>query len=138
MVKFRRTKVEPKVQERELYNRPGRWPSGAALRTPDGQVWFIKGQKRYRCFSPRTTWSWQFRIIDVAPEALSKTQIGGVLGFRDGTLIKDVSDAKIYLVSDSKLRHVTNPDLLDLFGEPLLVSHDEVKIHIEGEQISGL
>ena len=139
MFRNRKNKVEVKELPKEPYNRPiGRWPSGCALRDPSGQVWMIKNNKRFRCFSERTAWSWKFNIIEVGPEALKNTPKGGILGFRDGTLIKDVSDAKIYLVSESKVRHVTSPDILDLLGEPLLVSHDEVKIHTEGEELSGI
>lgn len=134
---FRRKKVEPQVQPKELYNRPARWPSGTAVKTPSG-VWFIKGSKRYKCFSDRTTWSWGFRPIEAGEESLSKIPKAGVLGFRDGTLIKDIFDGRIYLVSDSKIRHVTNPDVLYILGEPLLVSHEEAQIHTEGENLSDL
>lgn len=53
-------------------------------------------------------------------------------------MIKDIFDGRIYLVSDSKIRHVTNPDVLYILGEPLLVSHEEAQIHMEGENLSDL
>jgi hypothetical protein len=134
---FRKKKEEQLVQPIKLYNRPAKWPSGVAVSTPSG-IWFIKKSKRYRCFSERSAYSWQFRLISAGNESVSKLPVGGVLGFRDGSLIKDVSDGKIYLVSDSKVRHITSVDALELFGEPMLVSHDEVKIHLEGEEINGI
>lgn len=134
---FKRNRQEGNIQPKELYNRPARWPSGTAIKTPSG-VWFIKNNKRFKCFSERTTWSWGFRPVEAAEESLSKIPKGGVLGFRDGTLIKDIFDGRIYLVSDSKIRHVTNPDVLGIFGEPLLVSHDEAQIHTEGEPLNGI
>lgn len=137
---FKKKKVEAVIEPIELYNRPAKWPSGTAVKTPSG-VWFIKGSKKYRCFSERTIYSWGFRVIEAGDQSVSKFPLAGVLGFRDGTLIKDISDGKLYLVSDSKIRHITSVDAYDLLGgdsRVMLVSHDEVKLHSEGEIINGL
>lgn len=137
---FKRKGKDGVVQVKELHNSAARWPSGCTIKTPSG-IWFIKSNKRYRCFSDRTVSSWQFSVIEAGDKSVEKFAIAGVLGFRDGTLIKDISDGKIYLVSDSKVRHITDPDTYELLGgikRSILVSHDEVKIHSEGEPIAKI
>jgi hypothetical protein len=60
------------------------------------------------------------------------------VGFRDGTLIQNIVDGKIYLVSDSRKRLVTDPDILDSLGlEILLVSEAEINIHEDGDPIGN-
>jgi len=70
---------------------------------------------------------------------LSKFKVVGKLGFRDGTLIKDISDGKIYLISQNKRRHITSPDVFDNFGldrsKIVEVSSDEVAMHLLGENL---
>jgi len=109
------------------------------LMITDGEnYWFIKGGKRVKCFSYRSFKSWSLDAILATPQACKTIPLAGTLGFRDGSLIKDVVSGKIYLVSGSKVRLITNPDTLDILGRDKVieVSSDEIKIHIEGEPLN--
>lgn len=110
-------------------------PSGLIACTESG-YFYIKGKKRFKLISERAVHSWGLPIVLTKESIMSNFPIMGSLGFRDGTLIKDVSDGKIYLISDSKRRHVVNPDVLDWINiDPMNVGQKEVGIHEEGEAI---
>jgi hypothetical protein len=68
---------------------------------------------------------------------LSGIKLVGKLGFRDGTLIKNIADGKMYLVSQNKLRHIVDPDIFIKYGldrsNLIEVSEAEVKAHDLGE-----
>jgi hypothetical protein len=110
------------------------------LAITDGlNTWYVKGSKRFKVFSDRAVNSWNFPVIlNVNPNVLDGIEDCGVIGFRDGSLIKDIVSGKIYLVSGSKVRLITNPDTLDILGRDKVieVSSDEIKIHIEGEPLN--
>ena len=106
----------------------------------DGErYWFIRGGKRMKCFSLRSFESWALEPILLTPAAINAIKPGGILGFRDGSLIKDIVSGKIYLISQSKARLVVDPYILDIIGRDKIieVSPDEVNIHTLGEVISG-
>jgi hypothetical protein len=71
--------------------------------------------------------------------AVSKYRIGSKLKFRNGSLIHNLGDGKIYLIVDGERRHVTNPDVLETIGATwksvVRVSVDEVNLHPEGEPL---
>jgi hypothetical protein len=71
--------------------------------------------------------------------ALSGFKVVGKLGFRDGTLIKNVADGKMYLVSQNKLRHIIDPDSFKRYGldrsKIVEVSQKEISAHDLGENI---
>jgi len=51
-------------------------------------------------------------------------------------LIHDISDGRIYLVSDSKRRHIVDPDVLEwLDSEIIKVGQKEIFVHPEGEKL---
>lgn len=114
------------------------WPEGTFV-TTETDTFFIKAGKRYRLFSPRVFASWRAGNVLVTEQSISHIKKAGILGFRDSTLIKDISDGRIYLIAGSKRRHITNPDVIEALGYPLItVSHDETNIHPEGEELNGL
>jgi hypothetical protein len=65
--------------------------------------------------------------------------LAGKLGFRDGTLIKNIADGRIYLVSQNKLRHIVDPDSFTRYGldrsNVIEVSETEVSAHDLGEKL---
>ena len=68
-------------------------------------------------------------------------KISGIVGFRDGTLIRDISTHKIYLISDYKRMHVADPDVFKNLGfthkDVILVSSREALLHKDGGILYG-
>lgn len=135
-----------RVWKRKLDESPvkeiNNFPPVEGLAITDGlSTWYVKGSKRFKVFSDRAVKSWNFPVIlNVNPNVLDGIEDSGVIGFRDGSLIKDIVSGKIYLVSGSKVRLITNPDTLDILGRDKVieVSSDEIKIHLEGEPLNDL
>lgn len=122
-----------------LYKKIKQVPSGIAVRTPDGRSWIIKNDKRFEVPTPRVLDSWSINTIDIVGPVLDRYNAGGVVGFRDGTLIQDMSSGKIYLIENSKRRLLTNPDILDILDwRVILVSKSEADLHTDGEDLNGL
>jgi hypothetical protein len=121
-----------------LITSPTNFPSGIAVKT-DKAVYWIKDGKRFKLISDRAARSWLFTTVNATEEALSGMKIAGRLGFRDGTLIKNISDGKMYLVSQNKKRHITSPDIFDKFGlnrnTMIEVSATEIAAHELGEDL---
>ena len=72
--------------------------------------------------------------------SVSKFKKSGVLGFRNGTLVKNIADGRYYLISDNKRRHIVSPDVFDKYGFnidiTMVVAQAEIDIHEEGEVLS--
>jgi len=92
--------------------------------------------------SDRAAKSWCFTTVKATEAALSGIKLVGKLGFRDGALIKNIADGKMYLVSQNKLRHIVDPDIFIKYGldrsnlirsNLIEVSEAEVKAHDLGE-----
>jgi hypothetical protein len=119
-------------------SQPTNFPSGIAVKT-DKDTYWIKDGKRYRLISNRAAESWCFTTVLATEAALSGIKLVGKLGFRDGTLIKNVSDGKMYLVSQNKLRHIVDPDSFNRYGldrsKIIEVSEKEILAHDLGETI---
>jgi len=110
-------------------------PSGLIAQTELG-YFYIKGNKKFKFISERAVISWGLPVIKTIDKQLNKLVLTGTLGFRDGTLIKDISDGKIYLISDSKKRHIVDPDVLEwLNGEVIVIGQKELFVHDEGEDL---
>lgn len=111
----------------------------------DGVKYLVKRSRTDRSrsilmkfFSDRTFESWSLVAIPIEKKWVAGWGIAGPVGFRDGTLIQNFVDGRIYLISDSRRRLVTDPDLLDSFGlDVVLVSEAEANIHEDGEQIGS-
>jgi len=114
------------------------FPSGLAIKTDKGTYW-IKDNKRYRLISDRAAESWLFTTVNATETAVSGIKLVGKLGFRDGTLIKNISDGKLYLISQNKRRHITSPDVFERYGLDrsaiIEVSEAEINMHEQGEDL---
>lgn len=119
-------------------SQPTNFPSGLAVKTDKATYW-IKDGKRYKLISDRAARSWCFTTVNATEAALSVIKLVGKLGFRDGSLIKNIADGKMYLVSQNKLRHIVDPDIFDRYGldrsNLIEVSDIEIKAHDIGETL---
>jgi hypothetical protein len=113
-------------------------PSGLAVKTDSGIYW-IKDNKRFKLISDRAAKSWSFTTVEATDQAVTAMKVVGKLGFRDGTLIKNIADGKIYLISQNKRRHITDPDSFIKFGlnrsKVVEVSESETNMHDLGENL---
>lgn len=121
-----------------IISNPTNFPSGLAVKTDKATYW-IKDGKRYKLISDRAAKSWSFTTVNATEAALSGIKLMGKLGFRDGSLIKNIADGKMYLVSQNKLRHIVDPDIFDRYGldrsNLIEVSEAEIKAHDIGETL---
>ena len=121
-----------------IISQPTNFPSGLAVKTDKATYW-IKEGKRYKLISDRAAKSWSFTTVNATEAALSGIKLVGKRGFRDGSLIKNIADGKIYLVSQNKLRHIVDPDIFDRYGldrsKLIEVSEAEIKAHDIGENL---
>lgn len=117
---------------------PTIFPSGLAVKTEKGIYW-IKDNKRYKLISDRAAKSWSFTTVNATEQAVAGTKLVGKLGFRDGTLIKNIADGKIYLISQNKKRHIVDPDSFERYGlnrkSVIEVSEAECSMHELGEKL---
>lgn len=117
-----------------------RVPSGLIAHTEKG-TFLVKTGKRFRFVSDRAQASWNLRVVESNEFTMKDIPISGIVGFRDGTLIRDISSHKIYLISDNKKMHVVNPDTLRNLGfkisDIILVSSKEATLHRDGGILSG-
>jgi len=121
-----------------IISQPTNFPSGIAVKTDKATYW-IKDGKRYKLISDRAAKSWTFTTVQATESALSSIKLVGKLGFRDGTLIKNIADGKLYLISQNKKRHIVDPDSFDKFGLDrkaiVEVSDAEANMHDIGENL---
>jgi len=133
-----RRKKKHKESQVNLISVPTNFPSGIAVKTDKGTYW-IKDNKRYKLISERASESWLFTIVNATESSLTNIKLVGKLGFRDGTLIKNIADGKIYLVSQNKRRHIVDPDSFNKYGldrsKVIEVSESEINIHDLGENL---
>jgi len=126
------------LRRRKQTNNP-RVPSGLIAKTEKG-YFLVKGLKRFKFVSDRARDSWSIKIVETSEHSLIDIKISGIVGFRDGTLIRDISNHKLYLISDNKKRHVIDPDVLKSLNftknNIVLVSHKEATTHQDGESLN--
>ena len=126
-----------KIQTKTVID-PTLFPSGLAVRTEKGIYW-IKDGKRFRLISDRAAESWSFTTVKATEQAVSLMKVAGKLGFRDGSLIKNIADGKMYLISQNKRRHIVDPDSFDRYGldrsKVIEVSEIEAAAHDLGDNL---
>lgn len=118
---------------------PTTYPSGTFLDTGRG-MYYLQGNRRLRIITTRVMESWRpHRIVYTTEEALVNYPVNGRLKFRNGSLLYSQASGRMYLVSDGKLRHITNPDVLERIGagryDAVWVSLDEINLHEKGESL---
>jgi len=97
-------------------------------------TWYIKNGNLYDFYSERAFASWRLTPVRVNFLFDPAVMRAGTLGFRDGTLIQNAKDGRIYLISDAKRNLLTKP-LSDYgfdYSMIVEVSDSEVEFHSEG------
>ena len=127
-----------KKNQIQILTNPVILPSGLAVKTNSGVYW-IKDNKRFKLISDRAAKSWSFPTVFATDQAVAGIKIVGKLGFRDGTLIKNIADGKMYLISQNKRRHIISPDTFIKYGlnrsNIVEVSESETNMHDLGENL---
>lgn len=127
------------LRKRRINYNP-RVPSGMIAQTEKG-YFYVKGEKRFKFISDRARDSWELRNVETSELAMSHCKVVGIVGFRDGTLIKDISNGKIYLIVDNKKKQVVDPDDLKVLGfakkDIITVSKKEADFQKEGEALNA-
>ena len=131
-------KKQSKNTQNPLIVLPTNFPSGLAVKTENATYW-IKDGKKFKVISERAEKSWSFVTVAAKESAISHIKTAGKLGFRDGTLIKNIADGKMYLVSQNKRRQIVSPDTFTLYGldrsNMIEVSELEANMHDLGDNL---
>jgi hypothetical protein len=102
----------------------------------------MKDGKRYRITSDEVYLSWSFPLTVITSEDALKNYPVAVskLPFRDGSLLNNIADGKLYLVSEGVLRQITSPAVLERLqrtkDDCVLVSEADIKFMKKGENIN--
>lgn len=127
---------------------PTEYPAGSFIKTERGHFYIAAPGKRYRIVSQRVLDSWSpQRVVTTTEAAVAKYKIAAKMKMRNGSLIWNLSDGKIYLIENGKRRWLKNPDWFFRLGlDPsdlkfnmkriTLVSLDELNLHPEGEDLN--
>lgn len=130
---FRRKTQRP-FQESEI-------PVGSFIKTEKGYFYVQSSNRRYRFTTDRVLQSWSpQRIIECSEDntAVMKLKIFAKMQFRNGSLLYSQSDGNMYLVSENKLRPITNANWLNYFDrkDAVWVSQEEMNLHDMGAPLS--
>lgn len=117
------------------------YPSGTFIHTEKGYFFIVDNTKRYRLISERAVASWRpARIVETSEAAVAKYRIAAKQRFRNGSLIHNLADGKIYLIVDGQRRHMVSPEAFERIGakpsEAITVSKNEIEMHELGEEIA--
>lgn len=135
-----RTRKTQSPKTQTLPSKPVVYPTGICVKTEKSAYLLHNSDgKRYRIPTERVLASWNFPLIVQTTEAALANYPVAVmrLGFRDGSLLNNIANGKLYLVSGSTLRHIVSPEALSLLGvsieDALVVSNDEINLMKQGD-----
>lgn len=118
------------------------YSAGSFIETEKGYFYVVNASKRYRIVSIRVLNSWAPpRVIQTTEAAVSKYRISAKMKFRNGSLIYNLADGKIYLIVEGKRCPIVSPDALSRIGSSIndkgivTVSKQESELHELGEEI---
>lgn len=125
----------------ELPNSPVDYPAGTFVHTERGYFYIFNSTKRYKMLSKRVLESWApHRVVETTEAAAGRYRVTAKMKFRNGSLLYSQADGRMYLVSENKIRHITNPDVLKRIGavhsDAVWVSLSEINLHEEGEPLN--
>lgn len=115
---------------------PVNYPSGVCVETESGR-YYIKGGRKYLIRSQQVFDSWSFPLVVKSTDAAISHFKRSLrpLGFRDGTVIRDIFNLELYVISEGKRVRITGSQMyedLGLWGHNIpYVSHEDVMFHRE-------
>jgi hypothetical protein len=116
-------------------------PDGTAIESK-GIYFYVKNGRKLRIPSLPILQSQNYpRVIKVTPQAANAIPNSAAkIGLREGSVVRDISDGKLYLISGNKARHITSPIVLSQLGNPdaILVSNQDILLHEGGLEIDNL
>lgn len=126
--------------EVSLPTTPQDYPSGTFVETEKGWFLIAKNNKRYYIATYRCLDSWSpQRVVKTTEAAVKNFKIAAKLRFRNGSLLINSADGKVYLIVDGERRHLTSPESYSLigavYGGGVPVSETEINMHKEGESL---
>lgn len=132
-----RKKTTIVIEPITIPTKPTEYPEGTFLSTEAGLWYVYTDSKRMRFISQRVMDSWSpHRVIKTSEAALGHYPNMGRMRLRGGSLIKNITDGKMYLISSNKKRQVTSPDVLTRLNasesDVILCSDEEVNLHEDG------
>jgi hypothetical protein len=136
------TRFLKKSQTAQISNRLNKkaYPISGMFYATEKGYFYIRSNKRYKVYSDRCFASWSSNAIDTDFSNVSGIPYAGILGFRDGTIIHNLADGKMYIVSDNKRLHIKTPDAFPegwIEANKVLVGDNEINLHKEGAAIDG-
>lgn len=116
---------------------PVDYPSGICVQV-DGNYYYINGKYRHPIIGSRILESWKFPfVVKTSEKALTNFPRASRLGFRDGSVVRDIGTGTVYFISQRLKRPIHNPDVLNALGlsmkDAVYVSTDEISLHKTGE-----
>ena len=130
-----------------LPTQPTEYPAGTYVHTELGYFYIHSPVKRFRIISYRVLDSWAPpRVVETTEAAVKKYKITAKMKFRNGSLIWNLADGKLYLIENGLRCWVKNPDWLSRLGvdssdlkfvmnKVKIVSEAELKLHEPGRNL---
>lgn len=123
---------------------PTNYPSGTFIETEKGYFYISSPSKRLRLTTKRVLDSWSpHRVVKTTEAAVRHYRTTAKMRFRNGSLIHNLADGKIYLIEGGLRRHIISPEAFVRIGvDPdnlrkyvISVSLDEINIHPQGDEL---
>lgn len=137
---FRLHTKSKKTPTFEVPTSPVEYPDGIAVVTESGK-YYLKNGRKYKVRSEAAFKSWSFPVVARSSDAAISEYKPSLrsLGFRDGTVIRDIFNQELYVISAGTRVKITSPEAadrlnLDTSNIPY-VSHEDVVFHKFGGSI---
>lgn len=122
---------------------PIEYPSGSFVETERGYFYIVNSSKRYYITTGRILESWNpHRVIRTTEAAVKNYRIAAKMKFRNGSLIHNIADGRVYLIVDGKRCPMVSPEAFERIGAKrntahvVSVSKNEINLHELGEEVS--
>ena len=127
--------------KKNLPTKPTEYPPGTFVESDLGYFYITSPSKRYFIITKRVLDSWSPpRVAKTTEEALKNYRVASRMKFRNGSLINNMADGRLYLIVEGLKCPVVSPDVMPRIGasqrDVILVSKDEAGLHKLGEEIT--